>query len=182
MGCAKLARLQANNLAIKLCINLSPRQINDRQLLDFIINCVDAFAISPQLLELELTEGVLVDNFIKVQHLLSEVRKLGISVSIDDFGTGYSSLSYLQKLPIDQLKIDRSFIKDLHHNENDRALVLAVIAMAHSLKLGVIAEGVETIQQKEFLQLNKANIAQGFLFSHPVTFEQLISMLGAQKE
>lgn len=180
--CAKLASLQANNLAIKLCINLSPRQINDRQLLDFIINCVDAFAISPQLLELELTEGVLVDNFIKVQHLLSEVRKLGISVSIDDFGTGYSSLSYLQKLPIDQLKIDRSFIKDLHHNENDRALVLAVIAMAHSLKLGVIAEGVETIQQKEFLQLNKANIAQGFLFSHPVPFEQLISMLGAQKE
>jgi diguanylate cyclase (GGDEF)-like protein len=180
--CAKLAILQANNLTIKLCINLSPRQINDRQLLDFIINCIDVFAISPKLLELELTEGILVDNFIKVQHLLNAVRKLGITVSIDDFGTGYSSLSYLQKLPIDQLKIDRSFIEDLHDNENDRALVLAIIAMAHSLKLGVIAEGVETIQQKEFLQFHNSNIVQGFLFSHPVPFEQLMSMLGAQKE
>jgi diguanylate cyclase (GGDEF)-like protein len=179
--CAKLADLQADDLAIKLCINLSPRQVNDRQLLDFIINCIDTFSVSPQQLELELTEGVLVDNFIKVQYLLNEVRKLGISVSIDDFGTGYSSLSYLQKLPIDHLKIDRSFVKDLNENENDKALVLAVIAMAHSLKLDVIAEGVETSQQKDFLQLNHCNTAQGFLFSRPVPFTQLLTLLSAQK-
>lgn len=180
--CAKLAHLQAKNIAITLCINLSPRQVNDRLLLDFIVNCIDTFAILPQQLELELTEGVLVDNFLKVQHLLNEVRKLGISISIDDFGTGYSSLSYLQKLPIDQLKIDRSFVRDLNHNDNDKALVLAVIAMAHSLKLNVIAEGVETTQQQEFLKLNKCNTAQGYLFSRPIPFLQLTSMLLSQKE
>lgn len=179
--CAKLASLQSAKLNVKLCINLSPRQVNDRHLLDFIISSVHSFDVSSRQLELELTEGVLVDNFIKVQHLLNEVRKLGISVSIDDFGTGYSSLSYLQKLPIDQLKIDRSFVKDLHFNENDKALVLAIIAMAHSLKLDVIAEGVETLEHKEFLQLNQCNIVQGFLFSHPVTFQQLQVMLETQQ-
>ena len=179
--CAKLAQLQAKNIAIKLSINLSPRQVNDRQLLDYIVSCIDTFAISAQQLELELTEGVLVDNFVKVQHLLNEVRKLGISVSIDDFGTGYSSLSYLQKLPIDHLKIDRSFVRDLNNNENDKVLILAVIAMAHSLNLDVIAEGVETEQQKDFLQLHHCNTAQGYLFSHPLPFAQLAHLLSQQK-
>lgn len=180
--CAKLANLQAENLDITLCINLSPRQVNDRQLLDFIVRNVESFAVSPLQLELELTEGVLIDNFVKVQHLLNEVRKLGVGVSIDDFGTGYSSLSYLQKLPIDHLKIDRTFVRDLNINENDKALVLAMITMAHSLKLEVIAEGVETAEQKDFLLLNHCNTAQGFLFSRPVPFEQFKLMLSTQKK
>ncbi|KXI30242.1 sensor domain-containing protein [Paraglaciecola hydrolytica] len=178
--CEKLAALQAAKLAIILSINLSPRQVNDRHLLEFITDCVAECQVLPSQLELELTEGVLIDNFTKVQYLLNEVRKLGLSVSIDDFGTGYSSLAYLQKLPIDHLKIDRSFVQDLSHSENDKALVLAVIAMAHSLKLQVIAEGVETEQQKEFLQLNNCHTAQGYLFSRPIPFDQLSTLLANQ--
>jgi diguanylate cyclase (GGDEF)-like protein len=180
--CEKLAALRAENLGITLSINLSPRQVNDRLLLEFITTCIAECNVPPNQLELELTEGVLIDNFTKVQYLLDEVRKLGLSISIDDFGTGYSSLAYLQKLPIDHLKIDRSFVRDLSQNDNDKALVLAVIAMAHSLKLEVIAEGVETTQQKEFLQLNHCYTAQGFLFSRPIPFAQLAVLLAAQNK
>ena len=102
-----LKRLSTQDEEIILSINLSPRQISDRQLFEFIKNSVNKEQVNPQRLELELTEGVLIDNYEKVQYLLGEVRKLGMSVSIDDLGTGYSSLAYLQKLPIDQLKIDR---------------------------------------------------------------------------
>jgi len=128
---------------------------------------------------------VLIDNFDKVQRLLNEVRKMGISLSIDDFGTGYSSLAYLQKLPIDHLKIDRSFVCDLENNENGKALVLAMIAMAHSLKLGVIAEGVENIAQKNFLIEHSCETAQGFLFSKPLTFfdfQQLMIVESKRKQ
>lgn len=179
--CIKMAQLQKENQQLTLCINLSPRQVNDRLLFDFIKDCVEKYHIQPKQLELELTEGVLIDNFSKVQHLLNQVRGLGITVSIDDFGTGYSSLAYLQKLSIDRLKIDRSFITDLNENENDRALVLAVIAMAHSLKLDVIAEGVETQQQCDFLVSNQCHTAQGFLFSRPLPFSQFSQLLHTQK-
>lgn len=180
--CEKLAALLVENLGITLSINLSPRQVNDRHLLEFITTCIAECNVPPNQLELELTEGVLIDNFTKVQYLLDEVRKLGLSISIDDFGTGYSSLSYLQKLPIDHLKIDRSFVRDLSNNDNDKALVLAVIAMAHSLKLQVIAEGVETLQQKDFLQLHHCYTAQGYLFSRPIPFTQLVVLLAAQNK
>ncbi|MFT4938617.1 MAG: EAL domain-containing protein (putative c-di-GMP-specific phosphodiesterase class I) [Paraglaciecola sp.] len=112
-----------------------------------------------------------VENYEKVQYLLDEARKLGITVSIDDFGTGYSSLSYLQKL-----QIDRTFGRDLGGNENGNALVLTVFAMAYSLKLGVIV-GV----QKDFLASNNCNIVQGFLFSRPVPFEDFCQLVERQK-
>lgn len=179
-ACEMLALLNERQQSIKLSINLSPRQISDRQLFAFIHSTLENNNVDPKLLELELTEGVLVDDYQRVQFLLNEVRNLGITVSIDDFGTGYSSLSYLKKLPIDYLKIDRSFVKDLATDENDKAIVLAVIAMAHSLKLGVIAEGVETLQQNEFLRLNHCDSAQGFLFSKPVKFEQFCEQLAKQ--
>lgn len=179
-ACEMLAVLHNRQQSIKLSINLSPRQITDRQLFSFIHDALTNNKVDPQKLELELTEGVLVDDYQRVQFLLNEVRNLGISVSIDDFGTGYSSLSYLKKLPIDYLKIDRSFVKDLATDENDKAIVLAVIAMAHSLKLGVIAEGVETQQQNDFLKMNHCDSAQGFLFSKPVKFEQFCEQLTKQ--
>lgn len=178
--CQKLAQLHLKNPALTLCINLSPRQINDRKLFDFIKDCTKRYKVAPQKLELELTEGVLIDNFTKVQYLLDQVRNLGLSVSIDDFGTGYCSLSYLQKLPIDRLKIDRSFVRDIHKNENDRALVLAVIAMAHSLKLDVIAEGVETQNQSDFLQSNQCYTVQGFLYSRPLPYSQFVQLLDSK--
>lgn len=180
-ACEMLSILQQHHNTLKLSVNLSPRQVSDRYLFDFIQSAVELSEINPNLLELELTEGVLVDNYDKVQLLLDEVRNLGISVSIDDFGTGYSSLSYLKNLPIDHLKIDRSFVQDLDTDENDKAIVLAVIAMAHSLKLGVIAEGVETEQQREFLKLNHCDTAQGYLFSKPIPFDEFCEKLDSKK-
>lgn len=176
-ACKMLNVLAKHSPQLKLSINLSPRQVSDRHLLDFIKRTIADNNINPSSLELELTEGVLVDDYEKVQLLLDQVRALGMTVAIDDFGTGYSSLSYLQKLPIDHLKIDRSFVRDLESNEGDKAIVLAVIAMAHSLKLGVIAEGVETLQQRQILTDNQCQFAQGFLFSKPVPFDEFCQLL-----
>lgn len=170
----ELANYQAD---IKLSVNLSPKQVGDRNLLDYIRGQLASSKVSAQSLELELTEGVLLEDYEKAQYLLEEVRNLGMTVSIDDFGTGYSSLSYLQRLPIDYLKIDRSFVHDLDSNENDKAIVLAVIALAHSLKLGVIAEGVENEQQREFLEHSNCNNAQGYLFSKPLPFTDFCQLL-----
>lgn len=178
-ACEMISTLNHRGYSCKLSVNLSPRQISDRHLLEFIRGSIQNSHILPNQLELELTEGVLVDNYDKVQYLLTEVRKLGVSVSIDDFGTGYSSLSYLKKLPIDHIKIDRSFVQDLVSDENDKAIILAIIAMAHSLKLNVIAEGVETEPQRNFLQLNHCNLAQGYLFSRPLPFAQFCEYLSA---
>ena len=182
-ACSILQRLSARGEEIKLSINLSPRQVSDRQLFEFIKNSVDEAQVDPQRLELELTEGVLIDNYDKVSYLLDEVRKLGITVSIDDFGTGYSSLAYLQKLPIDRLKIDKSFIKELTENSDDShgAIILAVIAIAQSLRLEVIAEGVETHLQKDFLKLNNCNVVQGYLFSQPIPYDDFCILLEEQK-
>jgi len=182
-ACAILNRMAAKGHDIKLSINLSPRQVSDRQLFEFIKDTITKARVNPRNLELELTEGVLIDSYDKAHYLLNQVRQLGMSVSIDDFGTGYSSLSYLQKLPIDRLKIDRSFVKELNENNQDSigAIILAVIAMAHSLKLEVIAEGVETELQKDFLKQHNCNIVQGFLFSRPVPFDDFCDLLERQK-
>ncbi|WP_158965950.1 bifunctional diguanylate cyclase/phosphodiesterase [Paraglaciecola sp. L3A3] len=180
-ACRILSVLKQKNIEIKLTVNLSPRQVTEQKLLEFIKYTLNKENISPKLLELELTEGVLIDNYDKIHYLLSELRTLGVSVSIDDFGTGYSSLSYLQKLPIDHIKIDRSFIMALTGNNQSRdcegAIILAVISMAKSLKLGVIAEGIETQIQKDFLIANQCNIGQGYLFSKPLPFEGFCNFL-----
>lgn len=177
-----LSKLQNIDADLKISVNLSPRQIADRRLFNFILVAIQEAKIPAKNIELELTEGVLIDNFNQVQRLLSAVRDLGISIAIDDFGTGYSSLAYIQKLPIDHLKIDRSFVRDLDNNDNDKAIVLAVIAMAHSLKISVIAEGVETQSQKEFLRENKCDSVQGFLFSRPIPFDDFCALLRDQSE
>lgn len=169
--------LNKYNSNLCLSINLSPKQISDRHLLEFIQKMIVHCGIDARQLALELTEGVLIENFDRVQKLLNDVRKLGISISIDDFGTGYSSLRYLQKLPIDYLKIDRSFVRHLDSNENDKALILAIIGMAQSLKLAVIAEGVETIEQQQFLQEHHCFAAQGYLFGKPVPFDDFCKLL-----
>jgi len=172
-----LAELHQQGHTITLSVNLSPAQINDTHLLTIIRESVKANNVDASFLELELTEGVLVDDFDKIRHFLEELRDMGISIAIDDFGTGYSSLSYLQKLPIDHLKIDRSFIDELMDNEGNRAIVLAVLAMAKGLKLGVIAEGVENKDQQQFLLENNCQAAQGYLFSRPVPFGEFFQLL-----
>lgn len=176
-ACMALEKLKFRGHNIAMAINLSPRQFNDITLAEFIQNTVKNFNVSACNIELEVTEGLLINNFDAVLLQLQALRKVGISLSVDDFGTGYSSLYYLKRLPIDTLKIDRSFVMDLANDDNDKAIVSAVIAMAHKLNLQVVAEGVEKQNQLNYLQDNSCDFFQGFLFSKPVPFSQLCEAL-----
>ena len=162
-------------------MNLSPSQVTDDNLFSHLRRCIKDNKLNPGFLELEVTEGVLVDDYSVAEKLLSKVRMIGMSVSVDDFGTGYSSLSYLKKLPLDFLKIDRSFIKEIVTDDNDKAIVRAVIAMAHNLNLCVTAEGVETKEQLMFLVNNSCNSVQGYMLSRPIKFDHFITLLNEQK-
>lgn len=180
-SCQLVQKLSLMGHQIKISMNLSPVQILDDNLYSYIYSCIKEYDISPNLLELEVTEGILVDDYTKVENLLNKVRALGLSVSVDDFGTGYSSLSHLKRLPLDFLKIDRTFVQDIVNDDNDKAIVKAVIAMAHNLNLGVIAEGVETKDQLKFLNENFCDSVQGYLFSKPIEFKSFIELLNAQE-
>jgi diguanylate cyclase (GGDEF)-like protein/PAS domain S-box-containing protein len=151
--------------SLRLAVNLSTRQFRDLNLLDMIKNVLDKTGFNPKQLELEITETMLVDHIDHVIEVLGQLKKLGISITIDDFGTGYSSLSYLKRLPIDMLKVDKSFVMDIPEDKDDMEISAAVIAMAHKLKLQVVAEGVETKAQWDFLKKNNCDIGQGYLFS-----------------
>lgn len=165
---------------IKISINLSPSQVSDSKLFSYLLTSIEDYKIDPCLLDIEVTEGVLIADYALATKLLSKVRAIGMSVSVDDFGTGYSSLTYLKKLPLDSLKIDQSFIKDLATDDDDKAIVRAVIVMAHSLNLSVIGEGVEIKEQLDFLTKNSCNSAQGYLFSRPVNLSTFLELLHKQ--
>ena len=158
-----------------VAVNLSACQARDPGLMDDIRAILDETQLPHGLLELEITEGVLMDNVHANVELMRRLQDTGIHLSIDDFGTGYSSMSYLKRLPIDQLKIDRSFVHDLPGE--GEAIVTAIIAMAHSLHLKVVAEGVETLQQVEFLRKAGCDNVQGFFFARPMTAAQLTALL-----
>lgn len=154
-------------------VNLSIRQFYQQNLAETIKNILEETKLPPEYLELELTESMMMN----VEHTMStlqSLKELGIHISIDDFGTGYSSLSYLRTLPVDRLKIDQSFIRDLFNNEDDTTIVSTIISLARHLNLEVIAEGVETSRQKEFLQIYNCWQAQGYLFSRPLTPDDLV--------
>jgi EAL domain-containing protein (putative c-di-GMP-specific phosphodiesterase class I) len=137
--------------------------------------------VDPRHMELELTESIIMKNEGETIKTLHALKDLGLNLSIDDFGTGYSSLSYLKRFPIDSLKIDRSFIRDLTTNPDDAAITRAIIAMAHSLKLRVVAEGVEEEKQIEFLRQEGCDEMQGFFFSPPVPAEAFIRLVSEGK-
>ena len=160
-----------------VAINLSPRQFHDPNLVPFIKSSIEEAGINPELIELEITEGVLMSGHRFITEALQSLHNLGVKLAMDDFGTGFSSLSYLRKYSFDILKIDRSFISDLMVDEEDRELVNAMIAMAHSLGLEVVAEGVETIEQLEYLKKQGCEYAQGFLHGRPMTLEALVLSL-----
>lgn len=176
-ACQMVGKISERGHQIKISLNLSPSQVFDENLFPYLHGCVKHYRIDPGRLELEITEGVLVDDYSITEKLLNKVRAIGMSVAIDDFGTGYSSLAYLKKLPLDFLKIDQSFVKDIVNDDNDKAIVRAVIAMAHNLNLGVIAEGVETKEQLDFLSQNSCNSVQGYIFSEPIPFKAFIEFL-----
>jgi diguanylate cyclase (GGDEF)-like protein len=165
--------------SIPLSINFSPNQIYDLNLISFIRSNMEQMQIQPGLIELEITEGILVNNYEKMNKFLHEIKQQGMTVSVDDFGTGYSSLSYLKNLPIDTLKIDRTFISEIGNTEgntleNSSAIVTAIIALAQELKLNIIAEGIETLEQQHFLLEHNCVTAQGFLYSKPLKVPDFI--------
>ncbi|MFT5662533.1 MAG: EAL domain-containing protein (putative c-di-GMP-specific phosphodiesterase class I) [Sulfurimonas sp.] len=152
----------------QLSINLSMKQLEDENCIHNLKQLTKDLDNNIKNLELEITESQIMKNPELSIKLLTQIRELGITISIDDFGTGYSSLSYLKRLPIDRLKIDRSFIVDLPHDENDVAIVRAIIALAKSLKLSLIAEGVETKEQLDFLVEEGCPNIQGYYYSKPI--------------
>ena len=135
------------------------------------------YDINPSLLKLELTESILLENIEEIISSMHALKEVGIHFSLDDFGTGYSSLQYLKQLPLHQLKIDRSFVRNIAIDKSDQAIVRTIIAMANSLELNVIAEGVETEEQQMFLQSNHCSHYQGYLFGKPLPIDQFDVLL-----
>lgn len=158
-------------------INLSARQFYDKNLLTMIRDKLDQYQIDAQMIEFELTESSLIENIANTISVMQSFKTTGCKISIDDFGTGYSSLSYLKQLPIDVLKVDRSFISDIPEDKDDMEISSAIIAMAHKLGLSVVAEGTETVEQIAFLKEQNCEYAQGYLIAKPMPMEQLLASI-----
>jgi diguanylate cyclase (GGDEF)-like protein len=178
-ACSQLKDWQKNPLTrhFILSVNISAKQFRQTDFVGQVKDVLQRHAVDPSLLKLELTEGMLLDNVNDIVAAMNTLNDIGIRFSLDDFGKGYSSLQYLKKLPLDQLKIDRSFVRDLVSNNSDKAIVRTIIAMARSLDLEVIAEGVETEAQKNLLKKKGCEIFQGYLFGKPVPIEQFEILL-----
>jgi diguanylate cyclase (GGDEF)-like protein/PAS domain S-box-containing protein len=176
--CMQIKNWQSHGyIAPRVAINLSGRQFRDNELIAKISCILEETGVEAKYIALEITESMLIDNIEKVVETLECLSKMGIHISIDDFGTGYSSLSYLKRFPIHTLKIDRSFIRDIVTDKNDRAIVTAIIAMAHNLEMEVTAEGIEEKEQLNLLMVQQCNHYQGYYFSKPIPVVEVESML-----
>jgi diguanylate cyclase len=162
---------------IRVSVNLSVRQFLRNNFIENVERLLKETGMDPTRLELELTESIAMHNEDYVISKLKALRSIGIQIAIDDFGTGYSSLSYIKKLPINTLKIDKFFLSEIKSDSDDEEITSTIIAMAQSMKLKVIAEGVETKEQFHYLQKQNCNEAQGYLFSKPVTEKEMSSLL-----
>lgn len=161
---------------IQMSVNISARQFHERDLSETVIRILDETGLAAKHLDLELTESSIMQNSEFAAGVLDRLKSMGINISIDDFGTGFSSLASLKRLPIDVLKIDKSFVRDVTTDPDDAALVMAIITLAHNLRLKVIAEGVETAEQLRFLQLLRCDEIQGYFFSRPRAAEDLVAL------
>jgi EAL domain-containing protein (putative c-di-GMP-specific phosphodiesterase class I) len=181
MTCSQIAEWSLNRKMnnLQLSVNVSAVQFKHPDFVDELRETIKKHSINPSKLKLELTESISIDDIeFAITRIQALRTSLGVSVSLDDFGTGYSSLSYLKKLPFDQIKIDQSFVKDVPHNSSDADMIKAIINMAHNFGFSVIAEGVETREQFEFLKDNGCLYYQGFLFGKPLPvreFERLLN-------
>ena len=180
-ACRQVAEWRDAGLGeIHVSVNLSARQTKDPHLVRDIIEALRENKVPPSQLELEITETVLMDNVHANVDLLNRLQTEGIQLSIDDFGTGYSSMAYLKRFPVEQVKIDRTFVRDIPGDRDDEAITTAIIAMAHSLGLSVVAEGVETEEQLNFLRNSGCDIMQGYYFAEPRPPEQVAAFLGSR--
>ena len=177
-ACRQAARwYHENGLALRVAVNVSAQQMAQDSFVDVVESIVRECRIPPSLLELEITESLLMSNVEKTIATMQRLKKLGLSIAMDDFGTGYSSLEHLKKLPIDRLKIDRSFIMDIPGDKDDVAITRMIIAMARSLNLSVIAEGVEHLYQHDFLQKEGCEEFQGYALAKPISSEEVLHIM-----
>jgi diguanylate cyclase (GGDEF)-like protein/PAS domain S-box-containing protein len=161
-------------------VNVSPRQFREGNIVETIAEALRATGLDARYLQIELTEGLAMHGAEKYVHMLGQIKELGVQIAVDDFGTGYSSLSYLKRFPVDQLKVDRSFVTDLATDPDDAVIVQAIIALGHKLGLRVVAEGVETEEQLQFLRRCQCDEMQGFLFGAPMIAGEFADLLGRQ--
>jgi EAL domain-containing protein (putative c-di-GMP-specific phosphodiesterase class I) len=162
---------------LKLAVNVSAKQFRQQDFVVVVSNALRDYNVIPNRLKLELTESVVLNDMQDVVTKIHALKALGVRLSLDDFGTGYSSLAYLKNLPLDQLKIDQSFVRDITTDQNDAVMVKTIIDLAHNFRLNVIAEGVETAAQLAFLKENNCMAYQGYLFSKPVPIAQFETLL-----
>ncbi|OYY78723.1 MAG: hypothetical protein B7Y33_05220 [Hydrogenophilales bacterium 16-62-9] len=167
-ACGQAAAWAHAGLDLTMAVNLSPRQFYDVGLAAVIRSALDDAGLPADQLELEVTESLLMEDSVSSQTALANIKRMGVKISMDDFGTGYSSLAYLKRFPLDTLKIDRAFVKDVGVDLDDTAIVRAVIALSHNLRLTVVAEGVETREQLGFLREARCDQAQGYFISRPM--------------
>ncbi|MBI3561453.1 MAG: EAL domain-containing protein [Gammaproteobacteria bacterium] len=180
--CAQQLAWQTNLVNIvPVAINLSALQFKKGQVQEFVRQALLEYRLKSDFVELELTESLVMQNLQEAEKIMREFRAMGLRLSLDDFGTGYSSLAYLKRFPFDTVKIDQAFISDVNHNPEDAAIATAIIAMAHSLQMNVIAEGVETEAQLNFLRVKGCDQIQGYFFSKPVSADEFEAMLRSDK-
>jgi len=176
-ACAQNKAWQDSGLTpIRIAVNITTQQLRHFNFVQTLKNILQETKLDPKYLELELTENTIVNNA-SATKVISALKEMGIRIAVDDFGTGYSSLNYLRNIPLDRLKIDRSFVQNILFNHGDEVVIQAIIAMARGLNLEVLAEGVETQKQLDFLKSNKCNEIQGFYFSQPLSAKELIDLL-----
>ena len=180
-ACAQcVAWLECGLPPIPIAVNVSPIQFRRAEFVDTVTRVIESTGIDPVALELEITENMIMENVPEVMGLLHDLHRLGISLSIDDFGTGYSSLAYLKRFPVDKLKIDQSFIRDIAHDPDDAAITRAIITLGESLNLAVIAEGVESEDQLAFLRREGCGEIQGYVISKPLTADDFAAWFMGQ--
>ena len=165
---------------LRVAVNLSAKQFRQRELVKKVADVLDETGLSPETLELELTESVLMDDQNYARRVLTELKDMGALVALDDFGTGYSSLAVLKAFPVDTLKIDRAFIRDIAEDEDDRSICSAIVALGRALRLHVLAEGVEEDSQVEILKRQGCHLVQGFLYARPMPADDVWSWLTAE--
>ncbi len=167
-----------NGITTTVAVNVSARSFQDHHFVRSVKNALETAQVSPECLELEITENTLMSNIDFAADIIRALSDMGVKVAIDDFGTGYSSLSYLKRLPIDQLKIDKSFVKNMDRDENDAAIVMSVIELGHNLGFKVVAEGVERQEPMQMLINLGCDIAHGYHISRPMPAAAITGWLG----
>lgn len=180
--CADLIRkgvISSNKFS--LCVNISPRQFRQNDFVEQVERILSKSQLPPHMLKLEITESIVIQHIDDTIAKMNRLKRSGVSFAMDDFGTGYSSLTYLKRLPVETLKIDQSFVRDAAMDINDAGIIRAIIAMAHSLGLAVIAEGVERVEQLQFLQLQGCNHYQGYLFSKPLAVDEFAQLMNENR-